>query len=141
VSFLVHDLRCAAGHLEVGAVYRRSDGPSACPVVGCGEARSVTYLPRAMGGGSALPETDTWVPLVHCGETYHTRSDWNAFKAKWARNQGVDPSQVEEVSNADRVVRGEEALHRSYQTHKRRGFGENELRDYRENVARYGRRA
>lgn len=129
MSFLVHDLRCADGHEERDATYRRSEGPSPCPV--CDGARSIFYamasapLDHTVGGG--------WRDFTYDGEVIRSPEQFQQKKLEYSRRTGTPMSDIVDVSNGSRMerkVRADEVRHEAYKRRKMFGHDDQSFSRY-----------
>ena len=128
MSITVRDVRCPVGHYEIDVYVNMPDIPR-CPE--CGEERHVFYATREMSRDAVSDSRiGVFKPVTIEGVTYSTREDFDRFKNAYARNMKVDPSQVEVVGNADHVQRGEEARHRGWETRRKNGIDDRQLREH-----------
>jgi len=137
--FVTHDLRCTQHpdeHYELSVLYRRSDGPTACPM--CGAERTVFYATRAMHGyeeaDHGSPQVGTFRPLTFGGTTYHDAQSFNRAIDTYCYNNKIDRSQVaiesKNQSSHARNARVEEAKHAGVVTRRRAGYDERQYREY-----------
>lgn len=122
MSFVTHDLHCTDDHWESDVVYRRSDGPPACPK--CGSSRTAGWLP--VGVRTVNYTSQMWKPLKHDGVEYNTKEEWNAYKSVVERNTGV---QIAETTNSDRRQRADEFRHRAWENRRNAGLDSTQWRE------------
>jgi hypothetical protein len=131
MSLVLHDTRCAEGHVETNvACVKGEDGFPVYPPCSVCEAPTRPFF----GGASA--RAHLWKPRTLDGVVYETEADWKRYLAATAENLMVPVDRLAEVSNSDHKVRADEAMHRSYLTHKREGVDEARLAEYRRDIAR-----
>ncbi len=110
-------------------MYRRSAGPSSCPV--CEKPRSVFYAmtcvptDHTVGGG--------WREFVYDGEVMRSPEQFHQKKVEYSRRTGEPLESLVDVSagsRSDKRTRADEVRHDAYLRRKKLGFDDNTFRQY-----------
>lgn len=131
MSFIVHDLRCPQGHVEISATYRVSDGPPACPT--CQEPRAVFYATHDQARTAVVHVFKEYE--IDGGVKITSPEGELRYRQEIAKKQGVSVDQVVITGRGNVGERVDELRHRAIQGRRASGMDERDFKRYKDDVA------